>query len=61
MSDYDTIKKVLNRVYPEGSDPCPFYEIVNSQNQICLIFPCGDDWYDGAWVFDENGMLLEIN
>lgn len=62
MSDYDAIKKILNRVYPEGCAPCPFYEMVDEKtNHILLIFPCGDDWYDGAWVFDENGILLEIN
>lgn len=60
MSDYDAIKKILNRVYSEESDSCPFYETVNEQDQICLIFPCGDDWYDSTWVFNENGMLLEI-
>ena len=59
MSDFDTIKNILDRVDPQD-EVRPYYDYVQD-NKIMLVFPQSDDWYDTVFVFDENGKLISIN
>jgi len=59
MSDFDTIKNILDRVYPQ-EDSRPYYDYVQD-NKIILVFPQSDEWYDAVFVFDANGKLVKVD
>jgi len=60
MSDFDTIKNILDKVYPQ-EESRPYYDYVKDNKEIRLVFPQNDEWYDTVFVFDENGKLLSVN
>ena len=59
MTDFDTIKNILDKVYPqEASRPYMDYIV---EEKIILEFPQSDDYYNTSFIFDENGKLVSVN
>ena len=59
MTDFDTIKNILDRAYPQDT-PRPYYDYVLDET-IILEFPQNDDCYNTCFIFDENGKLIRVN
>lgn len=59
MSDFDTIKNILDRVYPQDTLR-PYYDYVQNE-KIILEFPQSDEWYNTCFVFNEDGKLESVN
>ena len=59
MSDFDTIKSILDRVYPQDTLR-PYFDYVQNE-KIILEFPQSDDWYNTYFVFNEDGKLESVN
>ena len=59
MTDFDTIKNILDKVYPqEASRPYLDYVL---EGKIILEFPQGDEYYNTCFIFDENGKLERVD
>ena len=59
MTDFDTIKNILDRTYP-NEEKRPYTSFVHEEKFI-LEFPQSDEWYNTYFVFDENGKLESVN
>lgn len=58
MSDYDTIKGILGKVYP-NADWRPYFDYVQN-DEFILEFWQEDEWYNTYFVFDQDGNLKEV-
>lgn len=58
MSDYDTIKGILEKVYP-SADWRPYLDYVQN-DEFILEFWQEDEWYNTYFVFDQDGNLKEV-
>ncbi len=59
MSDYDTIKKILEKAYPYPATR-PYVEYVEEE-KIILEFPQSDEWYNTYFIFDKDGALVRVD
>ena len=59
MSDYDTIRKILEKAYPSPATR-PYIEYVQGKN-IILEFSQADEWYNTYFIFDSNGTLVRVD
>lgn len=58
MSDYDTIKSILDKLYP-NEDWRPYLDYVQN-DEFILEFWQEDEWYNTYFVFDQDGNLKEV-
>lgn len=58
MSDYDTIKSIIDKIYP-NEDWRPYLDYVQNDEFILEFFQ-EDEWYNTYFVFDQDGNLKEI-
>ena len=59
MSDYDTIKSIIDKIYP-NEDWRPYLDYVQNDEFILEFFQ-EDEWYNTYFVFDQDGNLKGIN
>lgn len=59
MTDFDTIKNILDRAYP--NEELRPYESYVHEGKFILEFPQVDEWYNTWLVFDENGKFEKVN
>lgn len=58
MSDYDTIKSIIDKIYP-NEDWRPYLDYVQNDEFILEFFQ-EDEWYNTYFVFDQDGNLKEV-
>lgn len=58
MSDYDTIKSILDKIYP-NKDWRPYLDYVQNDEFILEFFQ-EDEWYNTYFFFDQDGNLKEV-
>lgn len=58
MSDFDTIKSILDKIYP-NEDWRPYLDYVQNDEFILEFFQ-EDEWYNIYFVFDQDGNLKEV-
>ena len=58
MSDFDIIKNILDKVYPNEASR-PYYDYVRNE-KIILEFPQSDEYYNTYFTFDKNGKLESV-
>ena len=59
MTDFDTIKNILDKVYPQ-EESRPYCDYV-LEGKIILEFQQDDEYYNTCFIFDENGKLESVN
>ena len=59
MSDFDTIKSILDKIYP-NEELRPYIDYVQN-DEFILEFGQEDEWYNTYFVFDQDGNLKGVN
>ena len=59
MTDFDTIKNILDKVYPQ-EESRPYWNYVQ-EGKIILEFPQSDEYYNTCFIFNKNGKLESVN